>query len=120
MPSIGAGPFSLLYVVVSRADFSGLRIVACRSVGPAQFMGFLSHRTSAIHRLSCLGWLEALLLPRLALGYKLTRLRIREGEEFANLRTCVFTHSDTCIGDYVLEARRSVPPQILIAVHNFS
>jgi hypothetical protein len=95
-------------------------------------MGF--RRTGAIHRLSCRGWLEALPLPRLALVYKLTRLRIREGEEFANLRTCVFTHSDTCIGGDVLEARRrvppqisgtggmlwSVPPQILTIAHNFS
>jgi hypothetical protein len=115
---------SRFYVVVFRADFSGLGIVACGSV----------RRTSAIHRLSCRGWLEALPLPRLVLVYKLTRLRIREGEEFANLRTCVFTHSDTCIGGDVLEARRrvppqitgtggmlwSVPPQILTTAHNFS
>jgi hypothetical protein len=109
--------------------FSGLGIVACRSVGPALFMGFLSHRTGAIHRLSC-----RLPPPRLALVYKLMRLRIREGEEFANLRTCIYTHSDTCIGDDVLETRRRVPPQIsgtggmlwsvppqsLITAHNFS
>jgi hypothetical protein len=57
------------FYVVFRADFSGLGIVACGSV----------RRTSAIHRLSCRGWLEALPLPRLLLVYKLAHLRIREG-----------------------------------------